>query len=106
MLNTNNDANINIVSYVEELKELIDEINETKSKINTYQNELQDAYDIDENSDEREDEISRVETDLSQEESSLEHLLENLKDEIISNDIKKFERLISYTEKTFSNVIL
>ena len=106
MLNTNNDANINIVSYVEELKELIDEINETKSKINTYQNELQDAYDIDENSDEREDEICRVERDLSQEESSLEHLLENLKDEIISNDIKKFERLISYTKKTFSNVIL
>ena len=106
MLNTNNDANINIVSYLEELKELIDEINETKSKINTYQNELQDAYDIDENSDEREDEICRVERDLSQEESSLEHLLENLKDEIISNDIKKFERLISYTEKTFSNVIL
>ena len=106
MLNTNNDTNINIVSYVEELKEMIDEINETKSKINTYQNELQDTYDIDENSDEREDEICRVERDLSQEESLLEYLIENLKDKIISNNIKMFERLISYTEKTFSNVIL
>ena len=96
----------NLVSYVEDLRKSLNEIENKKDEVKYYENQVFDASDVDfETDDDYEENLNRAELDLSQAENALDYSISNLKETFSKNNFKDLEKLVSYAEKTFNNII-